>query len=132
MASNNPQPKRPPTNFFPATPKWAAIVEAGASRSHRHQQFQEGNNSTAILGPQRFHRADSGNKGARSSKVPILNEDPWADYGKGIEIFPKRHIFLARHRENNEELVHVQQLEEVVFPRGNTTPPQYNHLSLAS
>ncbi|KAJ5197138.1 hypothetical protein N7449_007617 [Penicillium cf. viridicatum] len=117
MASNNPQPKRPPTYFFPATPKWAAIVEAGASRSHPHQQVQERNNSTAILGTHRSHGADSGNKGARSSKVPILNEDPWADYEKGIEIFPKRHIFLARHREKKGELVHVQQLEEGVETR---------------
>ncbi|KAJ6038121.1 hypothetical protein N7460_007892 [Penicillium canescens] len=117
MASNNPQPKRPPTYFFPATPKWAAIVEAGASRSYPHQQFEEGNNSTAILGPQRSHGADSGNKGGRSSKDPILNEDPWADYEKGIEIFPKRHNFFARHCENKGELVHVQQLEEGVETR---------------
>jgi hypothetical protein len=43
--------------------------------------------------------------------LPVFYEDPWTDYEKGIEIFPKRHTSLCRHRRNREDLVHIQQLK---------------------
>ncbi|KAJ5267384.1 hypothetical protein N7478_010192 [Penicillium angulare] len=52
-----------------------------------------------------------------SSSVSIRNEDPWNDYEKALNIFPRRHIFLARDRESKADLVHVQQLEEGVAAR---------------
>lgn len=46
-----------------------------------------------------------------SFNLPVFHEDPWADYEKGIEIFPKRHTSLCQHRRDREDLVHIQQLK---------------------
>lgn len=39
-------------------------------------------------------------------------EDPWQTYEAIIEIFQTERVFLARHRRNKAELVHVQRLEQ--------------------
>ncbi|KAJ5449497.1 uncharacterized protein N7458_005946 [Penicillium daleae] len=117
MASNNRQPERPPTYFFPATPKLADTLGTHAPRSNPPQQVKradDGDGSTVPSVLRRSYRWGSGNKRTRSFEVPVLNEDPWADYEKSISIFPKRHTFLARHRQNKEELVHIEQLERNV------------------
>jgi hypothetical protein len=119
MAFNNPQPKRPPTYFFPATPNWAATARANAPRSDPPQQSNGRDHSKPLSVPQKSHRPDSGQRRTRSSTIPVLNEDPWADYEKGIGIFPKRGTFLARHRQNKAELVHVQQLEAGAAPESD-------------
>jgi hypothetical protein len=51
-------------------------------------------------------------KRKRNSEIPTsslqtLSEDPWSVYIKGIEIFPRKGIFLAQNRENKIELVHI-------------------------
>jgi hypothetical protein len=127
MASNNPQPKRPPTYFFPATIKWATTTGANAPRNNPPQQLNGEDDPRTVSVPQRSRRPDSGDRRAPSSTIPVLNEDPWADYEKGIEIFPKRRTFLARHRQNKAELVHVQQLEA-----GATPEPDLNSISRLS
>ncbi|OQD74999.1 hypothetical protein PENANT_c161G10044, partial [Penicillium antarcticum] len=55
-------------------------------------------------------------KRKRNSEIPTsslqpLSKDPWSVYIKGIEIFPRKGIFLAQNRENKMELVHIQQLK---------------------
>lgn len=55
-------------------------------------------------------------KRKRASEVPTstlqpLNEDPWAAYVKGIEIFPRKGMLLAQNREDKMELVHIEQLK---------------------
>lgn len=105
MASNTSHPERPPTWFFPATTKLATVAETGTSGAHQSQQ------SEVAGGSQEASRSLRVKRGSRPSEVPIVNEDPWDDYERNIEIFPKRHIFLARCRENKADLVHVQQLD---------------------
>ncbi|KAJ5033100.1 hypothetical protein NUH16_003230 [Penicillium rubens] len=41
-----------------------------------------------------------------------VTEDPWQTYEAIIEIFQTERVFLARHRRNKAELVHVQRLEQ--------------------
>ncbi|KAJ5766710.1 uncharacterized protein N7511_004326 [Penicillium nucicola] len=46
-----------------------------------------------------------------TSSLETLSENPWSVYIKGIEIFPRKGIFLAQNREDKMELVHIQQLK---------------------
>jgi hypothetical protein len=40
-----------------------------------------------------------------------IRETPWRAYEAIIEIYRTQKVFLARHRRNKAELVHVQRLE---------------------
>lgn len=106
MASNTSHPERPPTLFFPATTNWVKIA-AGAPEVHQSQNSKVEVAGTS-QGPSRPPRAK---RGSRPYEVPVVNKDPWGDYERSIEIFPKRHTFIASHRENKADLVHVQQLD---------------------
>ncbi|KAF2999550.1 hypothetical protein E8E15_000011, partial [Penicillium rubens] len=81
-------------------------------------------NQPPLLSPSPFSEPAPVTSAARpASAQPLTNEspalairhvaeDPWQTYEAIIEIFQTERVFLARHRRNKAELVHVQRLEQ--------------------
>lgn len=111
MTSNQPQPERPSTFFFPKAPD-------SSSQNTQPDKPPSSTQSQALSGPRKLRRlnlkrglAQLSSTESQGSRIQVLNESPWVGYEKGIEIFPKNQVYLCRDRENNSELVHIQQRE---------------------
>lgn len=122
MDVNRPKATRPETMFFPTK------ADSGGNDSVSTAPVERTKEVTA---PTALTKSNPTNlpktkpptkplvkfrKRKRNSEIPTsslqtLSEDPWSVYIKGIEIFPRKGIFLAQNRENKMELVHIQQLK---------------------
>ncbi|CAI7617400.1 unnamed protein product [Penicillium pancosmium] len=102
-------PGRRKTYFLLAPPNRAA-TGANVPKSRPFPE-ENGEQKTTIESVRRKPDLLRPDKRTHSFNLPVFYEGPWTNYEKGIEIFPKRHTYLCRHRRDREDLVHIQQLK---------------------
>ncbi|KAJ5291415.1 hypothetical protein N7478_000746 [Penicillium angulare] len=114
MDFDQPQQDRPETCFFPETPNWANISQAPGSRVSKRHAKDPGSTLVAVKTSKRQRANTSLRPEAPSTGIQMWDSDPWDAFEKGIEIFPGRHVYLARDHGNKARLVHIQHLAEGV------------------
>ncbi|KAJ5155669.1 hypothetical protein N7492_008472 [Penicillium capsulatum] len=110
MGSNSAQRERPPTFFFPQTLEVSA--QSGSSKPPPNTEVQTSSASVKRHSPHPSRRPGQLVKSqSQAPSIQTSTGDPWKEYEKGIEIYPKWKTSLCRSREDRTELVHIQQLD---------------------
>ncbi|KAJ5288265.1 hypothetical protein N7508_011040 [Penicillium antarcticum] len=122
MDANRPKASRPETMFFPTKADSGgndsvSITPVERTKDVAAPTTHTKSNPTTLpktkppTKPLVKFRKRKRNSEISTSSLQTLSEDPWSVYIKGIEIFPRKGIFLAQNREDKMELVHIQQLK---------------------
>ncbi|KAJ5291460.1 hypothetical protein N7478_000711 [Penicillium angulare] len=110
MDFDQPQQERPETCFFPESPSWATIAEASRSKTSKKHAEDSGLTPAVVTTSKRRRPNTLLRREGASTGIQLQDSDPWDDFEKGIEIFPARHVYLARDHGNKARLVHIQHL----------------------